>query len=360
MIEHYRLCRPEASDGTSEDANCFCRTGRRTAFTLVELLVVIAIIGVLVALLLPAVQAAREAARRASCQNNLKQLGLGLQLHHDALAAFPAGARMEVGAAGPKILTNANVAILPYLEQGAVEALWNHSLQYWEQLVTALETPVAVFTCPSNGYHGVSDEVFDTLGVPAGADLATTDYAFARGATDAWCLGNDYPADEKGVFHIINVAEEQPTAIRQITDGTSHTLAMGEAAGGDGWPTCRQAGCTEPEGRANADAPWMIGNVSTNQFSDAGWVYTALYAATVEPMNKRPVTGSILDEPGIFDCRSSVRGGPHASPNFRSDHPGGGEFLMCDGSVRFLSEGIEFSVYRALSTFAGEDMAVVP
>jgi prepilin-type N-terminal cleavage/methylation domain-containing protein/prepilin-type processing-associated H-X9-DG protein len=332
----------------------------RTAFTLVELLVVIAIIGVLVALLLPAVQAAREAARRTSCLNNLKQFGLGLQLHHDALGTFPAGARMEVGAAGPKILTNANVAILPYLEQGAVEAKWNHSLQYWEQLVTVLETPVALFTCPSNDYQSAGDEVFDSLGIPSGTRLATTDYAFAKGATDAWCLGNDYPSDEKGVFHIINIADEKPTAIHQITDGTSHTLAMGDAAGGDRWPTCRRAGCTEPEGRAFADAPWMIGNVSTNQFSDAGWVYTAIYAATIEPMNKRPVTGSILDEPGIFDCRSSVRGGPHASPNFRSDHPGGGQFLLCDGSVRFLSEGIEQSLYRALSSYAGDEAAQAP
>ena len=329
----------------------------RLAFTLVELLVVIAIIGELVAMLLPAVQAARESARRAQCQNNLKQLGLGLLNHHDSLQCFPPGARMQVLATGPKILTNANVAILPYLEQGVVEAQWDHAKQYWEQLPAVLATPVALFTCPSNDFQAVADVIFDGLGIPAGTQLATTDYALCRGATDAWCLGNDYPSDEKGLFHIVNVADEKPMEIAQITDGTSHTLALGDAAGGDRWPTCRRAGCTEPEGRAMADAPWMIGNISTNAFSDAGWVYAGLYAATVEPINKRPVTGSILDEPGIFDCRSSVRGGPHATPNFRSDHAGGAQFLYCDGSVHFLGEPLELATYRTLSTFAGDDVA---
>ncbi|MBA3482768.1 MAG: DUF1559 domain-containing protein, partial [Pirellulales bacterium] len=105
----------------------------RVAFTLVELLVVIAIIGVLVALLLPAVQAAREAARRSQCQNNLKQMGLAMQNHHDAKSCFPPGARMQVLATGPKILTNANVALLPFIEQGAIESRWDHAKQYWEQ-----------------------------------------------------------------------------------------------------------------------------------------------------------------------------------------------------------------------------------
>jgi prepilin-type processing-associated H-X9-DG protein len=77
-------------------------------------------------------------------------------------------------------------------------------------------------------------------------------------------------------------------------------------------------------------------------------------------MNKRPVTGSILNEPGIFDCRSSIDGGPHSSSNFRSDHAGGVLFLFCDGSVQFLSESIEPPLYRALSTHAGSEVAAMP
>lgn len=94
----------------------------RRGFSLIELLVVIAIIGALVALLLPAVQAAREAARRSTCQNNLKQLGIGLLNYESSHGSLPAGTWMKLGGAGPEITTNGYVAILPYLEQGAVAA----------------------------------------------------------------------------------------------------------------------------------------------------------------------------------------------------------------------------------------------
>jgi len=333
---------------------------KTVAFTLVELLVVIAIIGVLVALLLPAVQAAREAARRSQCQNNLKQMGLALQNHHDAKSSFPAGARMQVLATGPKILTNANVALLPFIEQGAIESRWDHAKQYWEQETSVLETPIPLLTCPSNGFQSVADTVFDDLGISSGTRLATTDYAYSKGATDAWCLGNDYPPAVKGVFHIINVDEEEPVQMRHICDGTSHTLAMGDAAGGEQWPACERPGCEAPEGRGFADAVWMVGNIGNHAIAASGYVYTAIYAATVEPINKRPVTGSIVDEPAIFDCRSSVNGGPHSSGNFRSDHPGGAQFLLCDGSVHFLSESIEMQLYCALSTHAGDEVAAIP
>jgi prepilin-type N-terminal cleavage/methylation domain-containing protein len=99
----------------------------RHAFTLVELLVVIAIIGILVALLLPAVQAAREAARRSSCQNNLKQIGLALQSHHDVVGTLPMGASLEEGAMW-------SAFILPYIEEGRLKDLltidFEHNAQW--------------------------------------------------------------------------------------------------------------------------------------------------------------------------------------------------------------------------------------
>ncbi len=148
--------------------------------------------------------------------------------------------------------------------------------------------------------------------------------------------------------------------MRHIIDGTSHTLAMGDAAGGEGWPACERPGCETPEGRGFADAVWMVGNIGNHAIAASGYVYTAIYAATVEPINKRAVTGSIVDEPAIFDCRSSPSGGPHSSGNFRSDHPSGAQFLLCDGSVHFVSESIEMQLYRALSTHAGDEIAAVP
>ncbi len=328
----------------------------RIAFTLVELLVVIAIIGILIALLLPAIQASREAARRVNCQSNLRQHGAALLNYHDVRRQFPPGAWIRVGAAGPTILTNANVLLLPYLEEDSLESLWRHDLNYKDQNHAALTTPVAVFTCPSNAAQTVVDSLFDSVGLPAGLTLATTDYAYCKGATDAWCLGNGYPPEEKGVFHLFNIDAEQPTKIARITDGTSHTIAMGEVAGGDNWPTCRRTGCVEAEGRAYANVPWMVGDLSIPAHADGGYVYTGIYGSTMEPMNKRPVTGTILHEAGIFDCRSSANGGQHASSNFRSDHPGGAQFLMCDGSVHFIQEDVDRVRYRALSTYAGGEV----
>src|SRR5881396_3595982 len=97
-------------------ARCEAR-GCRRGFTLVELLVVIAIIGVLVALLLPAVQAAREAARRMTCQNNLKQIGLAMHTHHDALGKLPMGQLTRIGLA-PSPGWSWSIMLLPYMEQG--------------------------------------------------------------------------------------------------------------------------------------------------------------------------------------------------------------------------------------------------
>jgi prepilin-type N-terminal cleavage/methylation domain-containing protein len=342
-----------------------CADNRRQAFTLVELLVVIAIIGVLVALLLPAVQSAREAARRSSCQNNLKQMGLGLLNHEGALGYLPPGARMTIGAGGPQILANANVATLPYLEQGVVTLRWNQQLDYWKQLPEILATPIPLFTCPSNGVQSVANQVYEDLGVPAGVRLATTDYAYSRGATDAWCLTNEFPDSERGVFHIVAAGYAEPTKLCQIIDGTSHTIAMGEAAGGEGWPVCVRPGCTEavePAGiePPRADVPWMIGNLGNNEIAANGYPYSGIYAATVEPLGKRPVTSTLVDEAAIMDCRSTTSGGAHATSNFRSDHVSGGYFLHCDGSVRFLDAATEIAVYRALSTIAGGEVVAGP
>jgi prepilin-type processing-associated H-X9-DG protein len=266
---------------------------------------------------------------------------------------------MKVDAAGPKILQNANVLLLPYFEEQSLAGGWRNDLAFYEQSRAALSTPVSIFTCPTNGVQTIADRVYDALGIPPGLALATTDYAYSRGVTDAWCLGNQIPAVEKGPFHIIQEAVELPTSIRQIIDGTTHTIAMGEAAGGERWPTCRSPGCTAAEGHAFADSPWMIGNVGVAAYADAGYVYVGIYGATIEPLNKTPVTGTILNEAGIMDCRSSANSGPHATSNFRSDHAGGGQFLFCDGSVQFLRDQIDAATYRGLSTIAGGEVVAV-
>src|SRR3954467_2934849 len=126
-----------------------CAARRRLGFTLVELLVVIAIIGVLIALLLPAVQAARESARRMACTNNLRQIGIALQNYHEVTNCLPV-------ARNPfPLVQSALSRILPFVEQGNVHQL----VDYTQPATaapnqTALETPIKLFICPSDGQKG--------------------------------------------------------------------------------------------------------------------------------------------------------------------------------------------------------------
>jgi len=231
----------------------------RAGFTLVELLVVIAVIGILVALLLPAVQAAREAARRATCANNLRQFGIALLNHHAARGALPPGAAAEFPTNNPLdaiITATANTLLLPYFEELAVAAEYEYDKFFFLQPVHLHRTEIPMFVCPSNGHQFIVSSVFMDLGFPMGDTFATSDYAFCHGATDAWCLTDESPPHEKGAF-----AVGKPTKLRQITDGTSHTIAMGEAAGGERWPVCFGPHCDTPllENPMNADAQWLGG-----------------------------------------------------------------------------------------------------
>lgn len=327
---------------------------RGTGFTLVELLVVIAIIGILVALLLPAIQAAREAARRNSCANNLRQFGIALQNHASAKHSFPPGMEIEFTATGINFFANANTFLLPYLEETAVTSRYNFEKPYWEQEVELVKIPMGTFTCPSNEFQFFVSDIFTKEGFSIGDTFATTDYAYSKGSTDAWCLSFDYPANEVGVFTIGKMIK-----LRQITDGLSSTMAMGEAAGGENWllsdgPSLNAA--IEPE--HSASVPWVIGNLGAVRM--APFRMSSIYGATAEPLNKRAVTPTIIDEANGFDCRSSRNGGPHAVSNFRSDHPGGGQFLFCDGSVQMLSDSIDLTTYRRLSTMAENEPASIP
>jgi prepilin-type processing-associated H-X9-DG protein len=166
-------------------------------------------------------------------------------------------------------------------------------------------------------------------------------------------------------------------SIRQIVDGTSKTIAMGDASGDEKWQICRGAGCTNspessPNGQlAHAAVAWIIGEpISTPYLSKVGRK-PSIFGSTIDPMNKNPVTESFISmgqygpdtvahntNPNHY-CRASFDNPPgqHASSNFRSDHSGGCNFVMADGSVAFLTEDINMTAYRARSTIAAEDIA---
>jgi prepilin-type N-terminal cleavage/methylation domain-containing protein/prepilin-type processing-associated H-X9-DG protein len=345
---------------------------RLRGFTLVELLVVIAIIGVLVGLLLPAIQAAREAARRAQCINNLKQFGLALHNYHSSKNTFPPGAIMLKSPT--QIYANTNSALLPYFEQASLAALYDHAKPWEGQRPGVASTMIPIFKCPSSSavnpyYDALLGTVVDDT------TYGTTEYAFSMGYTDAFCAREgvkpgDIPATQQGMFNIAWGA-----AIRQITDGTSNTIAVGDASGDPRWKMCHLTNCREsdlvPDPSGELPVPtigWIIGEPSSTSFFSALGPKGSTYGSTVEPINKYPVTDTFLDYPQyVADyaafkagaaghyCKPSYEGGRHAASNYRSDHPGGCNFAMADSSVVFIDESIDMAVYRAKSTISGDE-----
>jgi prepilin-type N-terminal cleavage/methylation domain-containing protein/prepilin-type processing-associated H-X9-DG protein len=326
----------------------------RRAVTLIELLVVIAIIGTLVALLLPAVQAAREAARKTQCANNLKQFGLALQNYHSSQGQFPSLAAY-VGASGVNFKSAGHVALLPYMEEHALDGLYDHSKTWAEQSPLVARTVVPMFICPSSIAERVVVEPIlgpGGLDLPCGDTAAVNHYVYSMGATDAWCLSGEVEEDLRGLF-----ALNRKICLKHVTDGSSHSIAMGEA---DSAPAvCHGPGCTEPYigpiGQRYATQAWISGQPSNDVMASMGFVMASAYACTIEPLNKRPVTDTSMSLAGLTDCRVSFHGGPHSTSNFRSAHSGGGQFLYADGSVHFIAENIEQANYRSLSTIRGSD-----
>jgi prepilin-type processing-associated H-X9-DG protein len=203
------------------------------------------------------------------------------------------------------------------------------------------------------------------VGIVDNLTYGRTDYIYSKGITDAWCLirmggelvAGDVPSTERGMFDL-----NLRVGSRHLRDGASQTMAMGEGAGGTAWPLCHGTGCTTPhvgrDGReALAWAGWIIGEPSSTVYFSRGLVAASLFGSTMEPLNKRPVTDTMLAIGGMSDCTSSRRGGPHMTSNFRSDHPGGGNFLFADGSLHFLSDAIDLVSYQAISTIDGGDVA---
>jgi prepilin-type N-terminal cleavage/methylation domain-containing protein len=288
---------------------------RQAGFSLIELLVAIAIIGVLVALLLPAVQAAREAARRNSCKNHLKQIGLAVQNFEGATGHLPPPK------AGPGTYDDHGsmfVLLLPYIEQRQLFAGYDPDKSIFDpQNLPTTEKPVDLYLCPS---MALPREVPDRA---CGEQLAPGSYAISSRTEYQKHSALD------GAFDNPPSDGRYSLAARHITDGLSNTLLVGEINYGHHsylWEDC--------------DA--QNGNV---KWGDHTWAH-GYWAHGWGHMSAK--------YPALYN-NSSYYGGSGSNRVFRSDHPGGVQFVLLDGSVHFLRNETDPAIRRALVTRAGEE-----
>ena len=264
---------------------------RLRGFTLIELLVVIAIIAVLVSLLLPAVQQAREAARRTQCKNNLKQIGLAMHNYHDVYQCFPMGANSQIY--GPL------VAILPYLDQANLQNLYDFDLYYTDDANRdAINTRVATYLCPTMVIRrNVPEERCNEPGAPASYGCSMGTHAGETSESNGMFTGYD------------GFSTPEPVKLRDVTDGTTNTIMCGEF---------------------------------NYQLADYNWS-----SFTCSALGGQTRWGAHRWAPGYPGVSLGCTDGDfnvNLNANrevWRSDHVGGAQFLLSDGSCRFVSENID-------------------
>ena len=301
------------------------RRNRRTypcpprGFTLIELLVVIAIIAILVALLLPAVQQAREAARRSQCVNNLKQIGLALQNYHESNQKFPPGYVSTFDNMGNDLGPGWGWAarLLPVLDQKPlygtirldqpIEAVTN---------IKARTMSIKVYLCPSDSVRERwTASTHDSVGNVTGAvcDVAAANYVANYGVSEPGI-------DGEGLFF-----RNSDVAMRDITDGTSTTLAVGERS---------------------------------QRWCEATWV-GAVTNASLFPSPTSPAVPFVQNASSMI-LGHTFEGPPNASGlegnNFSSAHSGGANFVFADGHVKFIGQSLDRLAFRNLSTRKGKEI----
>jgi prepilin-type N-terminal cleavage/methylation domain-containing protein/prepilin-type processing-associated H-X9-DG protein len=316
----------------------------RRGFTLVELLVVIAIIGVLVGLLLPAVQSARESSRRSACQNNLKQWGLALLTYESTKKTYPPASDVRIPLAGNvgatlhcttaatatvsgTVCRGAGMAILilPFIEQQAIYSRFESTGGFTNAWASwsAPSVPIPPYRCPSEIRFATQWNKLDYYGVSGGGDTSQrAGYAY----------GDFF---DNGLF-----MEIRPRKVSHVTDGTSKTLAVGE---GNPAHTGYWASGASPPADGTASG-WTTGHSQCDDPKGCAAKMTRGFRHTKQPINSP-------------DPRLNVPFSTSTLPNefpFGSTHAGGGAgFVFADGHTAFLSDSIDMTAYRALSTRAG-------
>jgi prepilin-type N-terminal cleavage/methylation domain-containing protein/prepilin-type processing-associated H-X9-DG protein len=337
---------------------------KRRGFTLIELLVVIAIIAILIALLVPAVQKVRDAAARNQCQNNLKQMGLAAHNFESAFKRFPAGEGQrstDGGTSRPSLST----VILAYLEQANRYDQFNFAFDVGSATnQPATWQDIAVFKCPADP----SPATFPNGGNPAGR----TNYFGSIGAV-ADCRKTSDPM--AGIFvgdYSVVTAGTAPLGckIATITDGTSNTALFAEIRRGTGYPSATVDSNSVVRSSSNLDvAPFLYNgqaaagcngvgptnsiNYSGLQYYRGGINHNSFYSHTLPPNWNRPSAGAQK-----YNCDDASFRRAHIAAS--SYHSGGVNVCLADGTVRFIDDGITFSVWQALGTYRGNESVTLP
>jgi len=302
-------------------------------FTLIELLVVIAIIAVLIALLLPAVQQARESARRSQCKSQLKQMGLAMHNYHDVYRKFPIGTRGRTLSLG----TNWRTSILPYIEETAAFNQLNFISGSFTTTSSGVHAflatyRVAIYNCPSNPQ---SRDIYGNPGTSNSAHSQAIDYVAVAGAyPDPVGRTADFCSERTNQqSYICNngmFAPNEVFSMRDCTDGSSNTLLLGEQSGSVGGIDYRSGYYTAWSGFTRSERAPLL----TSAMDTYGSGITTIRDGNRINMQTAPAGGNAV-----------YRG----NTVLNSYHTGGTHILLGDGSVRFLSENVNFDTYKSLS-----------
>jgi len=336
-------------------------------FTLIELLVVIAIIAVLIALLLPAVQAAREAARRSQCVNNLKQIGLAVHnyesVHGSFIPSVMYPSPVDNWGWGPSGI----LSMLPFIEQ---TALWNaynvgavacngNGCQLYEANTTVFNTQIAAFLCPSDGPERAVSMTSYLGNVGGPHQLSPFSGTFVPTPSDEWLT-----------------AGTVTVKMGSITDGTSNTALFSESLTGTTNPTLVFPGKTAKSRRTHFPAPGMSNREATAAGAQAN--VAACQSIPVSTPGSSSEKGdwfrafpfyinfcvyNHMGTPNSIACSSSETGADNtwgldyfgSSPP-SSNHPGGVNLVLADGSVRFIKDTVDQATWWALGSRNGGEV----
>ncbi|MGE3315668.1 MAG: DUF1559 domain-containing protein [Planctomycetaceae bacterium] len=332
----------------------------RRGLTLIEVVTVVAVIAILLGILIPAIQQSREEARRTQCGYHLKSWGLALAGYHETWGEFPSAAydrELQTTKSPLAVLAN-ELEVFP---RSHPKILYKGDLPWYDNAPELASYVIPDLLCPTALHPPViTSEAIARLKVPVGSEFATSDYLLSKGPNDSWCIPegpHKYgPIDDKqlGLFEL-----NRRVKLKEITDGTSQTIAMGEGATGPRWkimnskPSNPHLSAMQPD-VLDPHAYWICPRINTTNDRATYQIVTAsIYATTAILMNEPLITETLADMAALDDCRSTLKGGPHRLGGFRSDHEAGGMFLFADGSVHFLHQDLDPALYRAFSTIRG-------